>query len=410
MMRDAVSSVVVSVPVWPTVAPGWMGRVNAWITRYPQIAFRVGDRQLAVAWRARATARCPLSIHLRCAGHPLSLGLSGLEAIDARLVGEPFMGMPRNLRNLVVERLLTEAIAGLPPALAQGLELVAIDWHDEARPVATADGADDAPVLGFDCSNVSSGVLSSGWLRFDNPAALDWLLDRFAALPVRTFDGRTLGARVRLALGRSTVTSTELGQLEVGGFVWIDSAAIDSFGIRGHMCLNAPEGVASAQVFLKQRRVTVTDSLHLPLAAAAADGSRTDARTDARASIAGNPAAENAAMDDMEGAMKIDLSKLELQLDFELGDVMLPVGEIEKVGPGYVFELPQDVADSEVLIRVSGQIVAVGEIVAVGRRLGVRVTRMGASAQGGGASRQAVLPRAVGEQRDGGADPQVAER
>lgn len=367
MMRDASPEVAVSSPVWPSVAPGWQGRINSWITRYPEIAFQVGERNMTLSWVAPRPTRLPLTIRLQCAGYDSDVNLSGLEAIDARLVGEPFVTMPGALRNLVVGRLVTECVDALPPALAQGIRLVGVDWHDEPDgDFSRVDECAEMPTLAFEWRNDTTGAVSSGCMRFADAAVLDWVLDRFGSLAVRKLDGRTLATRLSLSLGSATLAPSELGQLETGGFVWIGSSGFDSSGMRASMHFDAGDGLASARVCIKQRRVTVTDSLQLT---AAVPGSGLYPLHD-------NAAGDVGAAHDMESSMKIDLSRLELQLDFGLGDVMLPVGEIEKLGPGYVFELPQEVADCEVLIRVSGKLIAVGEIVAVGRRLGVRITRM----------------------------------
>ncbi|HSD37136.1 MAG TPA: FliM/FliN family flagellar motor switch protein [Rhodocyclaceae bacterium] len=370
MMREATPHVAVSTPVWPAVAPGWQGRLNSWITRYPEIGFRLGARDVAVRWTAPRPLHLPLSIRLQCAGYNFCVSLSGLDAIDSRLVGEPFTGMPRNLRTLVVSRLVTECVAALPSALAQGIQLLGIDWHEEDAD----DGASSVafarrelpglPTLAFECCSGATGAITSGAMAFADAGILDWVLDRFGALAVRKLDGKALTGRLSLRLGSSRLAPAELAQLETGGFVWIDDSTIGAPGIRARMQIRSQERTAGVHAFIKQRRVMVTDSLFV--AASPATGDRPQRIPDTQVQDTQTT----------EASMKIDLSKLELQLDFELGDVMLPVGEIEKVGPGYVFELPQDVADSEVLVRVSGKVIAVGEIVAVGRRLGVRITRM----------------------------------
>lgn len=69
------------------------------------------------------------------------------------------------------------------------------------------------------------------------------------------------------------------------------------------------------------------------------------------------------------------LNEIELGLSFELGEQTLTLGELEAVGPGYIFRLAQPVADTEIGIRVNGRIVGSGQLVSLGDVLGVRVTR-----------------------------------
>ncbi len=66
---------------------------------------------------------------------------------------------------------------------------------------------------------------------------------------------------------------------------------------------------------------------------------------------------------------------LEVKLTFELGRLQMTVGDVEKVEPGYVFELsrqPNQAIDIYVLNRLVGW----GELVMVADKIGVRVTKI----------------------------------
>lgn len=66
---------------------------------------------------------------------------------------------------------------------------------------------------------------------------------------------------------------------------------------------------------------------------------------------------------------------LEVKMTFELGRLQLTVGEVEKIDPGYVFELsrqPNQAVDIYVLNRLVGW----GELVMVTDKIGVRVTKI----------------------------------
>lgn len=66
---------------------------------------------------------------------------------------------------------------------------------------------------------------------------------------------------------------------------------------------------------------------------------------------------------------------LEVKLTFELGRLQMTVGDVEKVEPGYVFELsrqPNQAVDIYVLNRLVGW----GELVMVADKIGVRVTKI----------------------------------
>jgi type III secretion system YscQ/HrcQ family protein len=63
-----------------------------------------------------------------------------------------------------------------------------------------------------------------------------------------------------------------------------------------------------------------------------------------------------------------------VQLDFEIGAVTTNLRELNRIEPGYIFELPGRLEGSNVAIRANGRHVGNGELVAVGETLGVRLT------------------------------------
>jgi type III secretion protein Q len=70
------------------------------------------------------------------------------------------------------------------------------------------------------------------------------------------------------------------------------------------------------------------------------------------------------------------LDELELPVHFELDTVAMPLGELRSVQEGYVIELPTPLNEATVRLVACGQTVAHAELVAVGERLGARITRM----------------------------------
>ena len=76
------------------------------------------------------------------------------------------------------------------------------------------------------------------------------------------------------------------------------------------------------------------------------------------------------APDAADEAAAIDWRSLDVPLRFALGETHVTIGELETVHPGRVFELPDD---AQVELSVNGALVARGELVQVGSKLGVRV-------------------------------------
>lgn len=64
---------------------------------------------------------------------------------------------------------------------------------------------------------------------------------------------------------------------------------------------------------------------------------------------------------------------LDIPVTFDLGEVAVALRDLERIQPGYLFELPQDAVHATVNLRVSGTLVAEGRLVAIGKRLGVRI-------------------------------------
>lgn len=67
------------------------------------------------------------------------------------------------------------------------------------------------------------------------------------------------------------------------------------------------------------------------------------------------------------------LAQLPLRVDFSLGEVELPLAELARLAPGYVFSLADDIAHARVGIRANGHRVGHGRLVAIGDTLGVQL-------------------------------------
>lgn len=70
-----------------------------------------------------------------------------------------------------------------------------------------------------------------------------------------------------------------------------------------------------------------------------------------------------------------ELAEIPIKLFFEIGRLEIPLGEVQRLGPGYVFELGRPVSEP-VDILANGRRIGQGEIVRIGDATGVRVTRL----------------------------------
>jgi type III secretion protein Q len=67
------------------------------------------------------------------------------------------------------------------------------------------------------------------------------------------------------------------------------------------------------------------------------------------------------------------VDNIPVSLDFDLGSLSVPLGELAALKPGYVLELPGSLEKLRVTIRANGTRVGYGELVAVGDVLGVQL-------------------------------------
>jgi type III secretion protein Q len=244
-----------------------------------------------------------------------------------------------------VQRFAAKILANAPSALTNALELRAIHWEVRRLP-------DWRCQLPFALRRLRDGTQSLGALLFEDASALKWLHE---VLPVdrRSAEVRlNLPAPLRLSLGHSTVASAALQALEPGDVVWIESAKITRKGVA--IELTAPAARCS------WRANAWRDSLHI---------------TSTAQFQATPPTTNSTPLQPFAGERNMDAKRwqLEVPVSFDLGELQLNTADLERLQPGNVIELQQDVATAVVSLRVGGRCIAEGTLIAIGKRLGVRV-------------------------------------
>jgi type III secretion protein Q len=73
------------------------------------------------------------------------------------------------------------------------------------------------------------------------------------------------------------------------------------------------------------------------------------------------------------------MAEIPVTLDFEVGTLSVPLGEVANLRPGYVFQLPTRLEDARVVIRANGVRIGHGELVAVGDVVGVQLLTIDAN-------------------------------
>jgi type III secretion protein Q len=70
------------------------------------------------------------------------------------------------------------------------------------------------------------------------------------------------------------------------------------------------------------------------------------------------------------------LRELDIPVRFEIETIAVPLAELEAIEPGYVIELATPVDSAAIRLTAYGQTIGHAQLVAVGDRLGARITRM----------------------------------
>jgi len=205
-----------------------------------------------------------------------------------------------------------------------------------------------------------------GFVQFDDAAALDSVappLDPRSTAAGDTFArlNSSLHFPLRFQIGSTAIRLREVGSIKSGDIVSIEDWRAAGSAVVVTAELGGPAGrriVALAE----GARITVQQ---------ARDNSTMNRNSD-------TPPA-SADTQDAAGLPIDRLDALEVTLRFEVGDLQLSLGELKNIRAGHVFELGQPLNRSPVRILAHGNLLGKGYLVAVGDRLGVRVSEFAPS-------------------------------
>jgi type III secretion system YscQ/HrcQ family protein len=251
---------------------------------------------------------------------PASLGVdfAGLEA----------SGLPPDLRLAVLEALAEEPLALLGGA---GIALTLKGWR----------GSEDltAPRLGWEIVRDGRRFLS-GTLHLDDEAlaTLAGLLERVAPRPLESADSTPIAFGV--AAAHMAVPLRQLAGLEPGDVLVPGLSRSDWEAGR---CTLWAGSVRIGDAVRKQATVQI---------------------------LAMNPTTVPPPAPAAAAQLKVD--DLPVQIQFDLAQMEITVGQLRTIAPGYSFELPA-VPGRLVTIRANAREVGTGELVDLGENLGVRI-------------------------------------
>jgi type III secretion protein Q len=346
-------------PYLPHVDPASRTSVNAWLASRDRVRFRVDSREFELTWSAPVQDDMQLGLQLAFGGRQVLLALDGFAAVDALLVGDPFANMPVSLRDFVVARVLAQFLALLPPSLADSADLRSVHWNSAAFPRRDC-------VVGFTLTRTPEGTQSRGMLAADSAATLDWLGSQLPASD-RDTAGKlsALPMTMPVFLGSTLLSPAAIRDLEPGDVTWIETGRHRRDGIA--VTLISTAGIPQWHGRIRRGSVVVTErcpvGTNLMPAASPAMlrvAGAGDRRTHPSRTLLG------VSMNDSRAA-------LEIPVTFDLGQLTVPLQDLERLQPGHLFDLPCEAANATVNLRVSGTLVAEGTLVVIGKRLGVRI-------------------------------------
>jgi type III secretion system YscQ/HrcQ family protein len=186
------------------------------------------------------------------------------------------------------------------------------------------------------------------------PRGIDLSRIRGHAFPIAPVEPwrASLPLRLCFRIGCTRLAMAELRRLRHGDVLMVDDTVVDRDRLRLQALI---EGAATPTLVLwaDGRLATVSASNSRGEAMTADDTTLADTDADALA-----------------------LNDLEVTVTFSLGHRTIKLGELEAVKPGYVFELDTPLNRATVQLSVNRAVVGVGQLVALGDRLGVRLTRL----------------------------------
>jgi type III secretion protein Q len=258
--------------------------------------------------------------------------------------------LPALLRHALMAEALAEVVAALGHAVPD-----AFSWQPDA---ARAQAASSAHAFGFELWRDTPPARLRGTLQLDQP-------ERLAAVPAGTAPARSVWIE-RLPVPIAVrIGTTRLALGEMRGIGPGDILGIDDWHSQGSAlvvrCTTGRTGPGWTALAEGRRLVVQPGADRMDVS----NGAHMEEQA---------PAAQPIQHPDAAQPPLSRLDSLEVTLRFEVGDVAVPLAELRTVAPGYVFELPQPLKQSEVRIVANGNCIGTGTLIAVGNRLGVRIT------------------------------------
>ncbi|MFK8067910.1 MAG: type III secretion system cytoplasmic ring protein SctQ [Gammaproteobacteria bacterium] len=215
-----------------------------------------------------------------------------------------------------------------------------------------------------------TGHIATGTIKVNNDssAELEQLLEKHSPSTINNF--QRLGLNTQLYIGSSTVTASEMYNLEMGDVVLFDQ---DIFGDENKIIATISDHVRvqlelkkSDDESLQKEDILMVDKIpnHFNKDTVMSDDNHEE-----------DQYKENKPDRRYQEGLDQELNfidEINVKLEFELGSISLPISQVKKLSPGYVLSLDKPL-DKSVHIFSNGQLLGVGEIVNIEGTTGVRL-------------------------------------
>lgn len=341
----------------PRATPASVRALNRLYSAAGPLAITLKDKPHRVRFTHRdTTSTAPADVfRFRLGAHFGTLGIDALAA--SWLFGERRSELlPRDLRYV----LLADALHPLADALERALR-VRFEWSPPQATDAPTPNTQPAQAARFDVEDPDGTVRLHGFVQFDDDAAFDAVVSDLPCTRPPPVDAlEWLRVPVPFVIGRTRVSLRELGLIAPGDIISIEDWASVGTALQ----VQADWGGTPGRVLT-----------------GVAEGSRITIQPPKDSDMNRDPSPSTTPGDVDEAAhLPLDrLDSLEVSLRFEVGDLSLSLGELKNVRAGHVFELAQPLNRSPVRIIAHGNVLGKGHLVAVGDRLGVRVSEFAPS-------------------------------
>lgn len=354
LVRDTVTELG-EAPALPRAEGSLVHALNRLYASASPHAVTAGGKIYRLRWQLDDTAEAGVyeRYRFKLGAHVGHVGLDA-PSVEALLGERRSPLLPRDLRYI----LLADALHPLVDGLEKWLRLH-FEWQPPDAEAREPRGPLDAPQrVAFFHAVAPDAPPVRGFVEFESPTTLDTLL------PASFGTARDGGSDVsfehlrfplNFRIGSTPIRLREVASIRAGDIVGIEQWASSGAAI----VLTAELGGSAGRQLL-----------------AHAEGSRITVQPSKDSAMNRDmPLSPPPSADAPDTPQPIDrLDAMEVTLRFEVGELSLSLGELKNIRAGHVFDLGQPLNRSPVRILAHGNVLGKGHLVAVGDRLGVRVS------------------------------------